>query len=129
MNRKYEYENYNDFGNVIERLFSDYQDYNNMNTDLLEENDNYVLEINLPGFNKDQINISLDNGNLHVFALREKENKKFITKERSHKMSRYYYVGDNYVIEDFKAKYENGVLTIVFPKTAKTNSKKFINID
>ena len=82
MNRKYEYENYNDFGNVIERLFSDYQDYNNMNTDLLEENDNYVLEINLPGFNKDQINISLDNGNLHVFALREKENKEIYYKRK-----------------------------------------------
>ena len=81
MNRKYEYENYNDFGNVIERLFSDYQDYNNMNTDLLEENDNYVLEINLP-FNKDQIDISLKM-EFTCFWFKRKRNKKLFTKEGS----------------------------------------------
>ncbi len=90
-----------------------------MKTDVKEDDKGYTLEIEMPGYNKEDIAINLEDGYVSVSARKaekeEDKNHKYIRKERSVSCSRSYYVGD---IEekDVKAKFENGVLTITFPK-------------
>ena len=93
-----------------------------MKTDVHEHEDGYDVEIDLPGFKKDQITLHLENGYLTVSAEKgldkdEKDKRgKMIRQERySGSMQRSFYVGD-VKPEDIKAKYESGVLTIVLPK-------------
>ena len=90
-----------------------------MKTDVKENDEGYTLEIEMPGYNKEDIAINLEDGYVSVSARKaEKEEdkaNKYIRKERSVSCSRTYYVGD--VDEkDVKAKFENGVLTLAFPK-------------
>ena len=90
-----------------------------MKTDVKEDDKGYTLEIEMPGYNKEDIAINLEDGYVSVSARKaekeEDKNHKYIRKERSVSCSRSYYVGD---IEekDVKAKFENGVLTLTFPK-------------
>jgi HSP20 family molecular chaperone IbpA len=77
----------------------------------------------MPGFKKDEISIELKDGYLSVSAKKEQthsegDDKKgnYIRRERMFAASRSYYVGDKVVEQDIKAKYENGVLSIVVPK-------------
>ncbi|MCR5490632.1 MAG: Hsp20/alpha crystallin family protein [Bacilli bacterium] len=94
-----------------------------MKTDISEVGDNYVIDIDLPGFKKEDIDLALNEGYLTVSAnvnrsfKEKKENADhFIRRERfSGSASRTYYVGD--VTEDkIKAAYTDGVLSISFPK-------------
>ena len=109
-----------------------------MKTDVHETDDGYELDIDLPGFKKDDIRISLENGYLSVNASKahgndEKDDKgKVIRKERySGSMQRSFYVGDATTEEDIKAKYEDGVLKLDIPKQdeAKVPEKKYIAIE
>ncbi len=102
-----------------------------MRTDIKEDGENYVMEIDIPGFKKEDINIDLKNGYVTISAEKsdKEENDKYLRKERYVSFSRSYYVGDNLTEEDFKAKYENGVLELQFPKekeTKETNKKILI---
>jgi len=105
-----------------------------MQTDLREKEDHYILDIDLAGFRKEDINISLDKGYLTVEASINKanddENEHYIRRERYvESCSRTYYVGD-ITQDDIKASYENGVLTIIFPKEKdKLAGKQYILID
>lgn len=88
-----------------------------MKTDIREDKDGYTLEIEMPGYAKDDIAISLDDGYVTVSAKKEEKSEggKYIRKERSYSCSRSYYVGD--VDEkDVKAKFDGGILTVVLPK-------------
>ncbi len=94
-----------------------------MKTDVKEHDKGYELDIDLPGFKKDEINLSLDHGYLSVSAakgLREEEKDKkghMIRRERySGSMQRSFYVGDALTEEDIKAKFEDGVLRLSIPK-------------
>ena len=94
-----------------------------MKTDLKEHDDGYELSVDLPGFKKDQIELQLQNGYLTITASKglEEEGKdkkgKIVHQERySGSMSRSFYVGDHVTEEDVKAKFEDGVLTLDFPK-------------
>ena len=94
-----------------------------MKTDIKEDDDKYELDVDMPGFAKDEINVSLDNGYLNVSAkkVQKQENgdeKKhnFIRRERSYACQRSYYVGDKVEKDGVKAKYENGVLNLIVPK-------------
>ena len=94
-----------------------------MKTDVHENGDNYELDIDLPGFKKDEIKLTLDNGYLIVGAAKalnedEKDTRgKLLRQERySGAMQRSFYVGDNLDENDVKAKFEDGVLRLVFPK-------------
>ncbi len=93
-----------------------------MKTDLKEYDDGYELSVDLPGFKKDQIELQLQNGYLTITAsksLEEGKDKKgkIVHQERySGSMSRCFYVGDHVTEEDLKAKFEDGVLTLDFPK-------------
>ena len=101
-----------------------------MKTDIKETDKNYVLEVDLPGFDKKDVNLQLENGYLTISAKREHkmeegQDKKgnFIRKERSFgQFSRSFYVGDIQQ-EDIDAKLENGILTILLPKEEKSAPK------
>ena len=96
-----------------------------MKTDVRETEDTYEVDMDLPGFKKDEINVDLKNGYLTVSAAKgldkdEKDkNGKFIRQERyTGAMSRSFYVGD-VAPEDVKAKFEDGILQISLPKAEK----------
>ena len=126
------------FGDELffERGFSK-KEANLMKTDVKEKDGNYILEIDVPGYSKEDIKIELENGYLTVTAEKEEnkdeEDKKsrYIHKERFYgKCSRSYYAGDNVKEEDIKATFKNGILKIEFPKEKKEEieSKKYIQI-
>ena len=112
---------------------------NVMKTDVKETDTGYEVDIDLPGFKKDEINAQLDNGYLTISAAKgldkEEKNKegKYIRKERyAGAMSRSFYVGDAVTQEDIKAKFEDGTLKMVIPKKeAKpaVEEKKYIAIE
>ena len=96
-----------------------------MKTDVRETEDTYEVDMDLPGFKKDEINVDLKNGYLTVSAAKwldkdEKDkNGKYIRQERyTGAMSRSFYVGD-VAPEDVKAKFEDGILQISLPKAEK----------
>ena len=111
------------FGTDVEKKLYGKNAARVMKTDLKEHEDGYELSVDLPGFKKDQIQLQLSNGYLTVSAAKgiEEEDKdkkgRLVHQERfSGSMSRSYYVGENLEEEDIKAKFENGVLTVDFPK-------------
>ena len=94
-----------------------------MKTDIHDKDGNYELDIELPGFKKDEISLSLDNGYLVVGACRnvndeEKDDKgRLLRQERySGAMQRSFYVGESLDENDVKARFEDGVLKLSFPK-------------
>ena len=96
---------------------------NLMKTDIKEMKDGYELEIDLPGFKKDEVTAELKDGYLTVSAAKgldkDEEDKKghYIRQERySGAMSRTFYVGEDVKQEDIKAKFENGILSLSVPK-------------
>ena len=106
-----------------------------MKTDVLEHEDHYEVNIDLPGFKKEEIKLELNNGYLTISTEKslEKEKKgKIIRQERyAGTMQRSFYVGDSVTDEDIKAKYENGVLSLTIPKkeAKKAPEKKTILIE
>jgi HSP20 family molecular chaperone IbpA len=99
-----------------------YDNENELKTDIKETDKDYELDIAVPGYGKDQIKVALDDGYLTVTCdkqEKEEDNKKhYIKREISATCQRSYYVGDGVNKEDIKAKYENGILTLVVPKAA-----------
>lgn len=94
-----------------------------MLTDVRDHEDHYEVEIDLPGFKKDQINVELNNGNLTITASKgleknEKNNEgKYVRQERySGIMTRTFYVGEELTEKDISAKFEDGVLKLNIPK-------------
>lgn len=109
-----------------------------MKTDVHEHDEGYELDIDLPGFKKDEISLTLENGYLSVSAAKgldeekKDEKGKLIRRERyAGSMQRSFYVGDAVTDEDIKAKYENGVLKLSIPKkeAKKIPEKKTIAIE
>ena len=94
-----------------------------MRTDVKETDGGYELDVDLPGYKKEDIKAELKDGTLTISASTntEKEDKekdgKFIRRERfSGSCSRSFYVGENLDQEDIKAKFENGILKLFVPK-------------
>ena len=111
---------------------------NVMKTDVKETDTGYEVDIDLPGFKKDEIKAQLDNGYLTISAAKgldkdEKDKKgKYIRKERyAGAMSRSFYVGEGVTQEDIKAKYEDGILRLSVPKkeAKAVENKKYIAIE
>ena len=106
-----------------------------MKTDVKETDEGYEVDVDLPGFNKDEIKLELNNGYLTISTEKSlnKENKgKMLRQERYvGTMQRSFYVGGSITEEDIKAKYENGVLSLVIPKkeARKVPEKKQILIE
>ena len=130
----------NDF-DVWEDFFSDpfFDRHENkiMKTDIKEHKDNYELEVDLPGFDKKDIKIAVDNGYLTISAHNEqqndeKEHGKYVRRERYFgECSRSYYVGDAVKTEDVKATFKNGILDVEIPKKEEKQEipeKKYVEI-
>ena len=111
-----------------------------MKTDIKEMDNGYQLVVDLPGFTKDEIKASLENGYLTISAEKgldkdeqEKESGHYIRRERyAGACSRSFYVGDAVTEEDIKAKFENGTLKMLVPKKEEqkaVENKKYIAIE
>ena len=110
-----------------------------MRTNVKDLGDNYELEIELPGYRKEDIRAELKKGYLTVSADKQSvtdtkdEDGKYIRRERySGKCQRSFYVGEDLKEKDFKASFKDGILTIKFPKgkeLKKINEKKYIPIE
>ena len=106
----------------VDRKLYGHNAKNLMKTDVKETGDGYELEMDLPGFKKDEITVGLENGFLTIRAAKgldqdEKKTNRYIRRERymGHG-SRSFFVGKRITHEDVHAKFENGILQLVFPK-------------
>ena len=113
-------------------------DHNMMKTDIREKDGNFILDMELPGFKKEDIQMELKEGYLTINASRNtnKEDKddegNIIHQERfSGTCTRSFYVGEDITHEDIKASFGNGELKVIVPKEApkKVEEKRFIPID
>ena len=100
-----------------------------MKTDIKETETDYVLDIEMAGFDKSDISLKFESGYITVSAKKEgKDEARYIRKERAVSCSRSYYMGD--VDEELiTAKYSNGVLTVTVPKQKPEESRHNILID
>ena len=116
---------------------------NMMKTDVRETEDSYELDIDLPGFKKDEITIQLDNGYLSISASKgldkNEENKdgSYTVTEVDNllryagSMNRTFYVGSQLTQQDIQAKFEDGILKISVPKkdVQQIEQNKYIAIE
>ena len=108
-----------------------------MKVDIKENDHDFELFVDLPGFKKENLTLDLTNGYLTITGnktIDKEENKKYIRKERFYgTVSRSFYVGDEVKKEDIKAKFENGVLKLNIPKAKKKvepkNGNKYNDIE
>ena len=127
----FDFPDFREFRNIDRKLYGHHA-ASEMKTDVHEHEDHYEVDIDLPGFKKDEINLNLESGYLVVSAAKgldiDKEKKgKVIRQERyAGAMQRSFYVGEDLTEEDIKAKYEHGVLSLTIPKkeVVKTLPKK-----
>lgn len=114
----------------------DKMNLNLMKTDIREDENSYLLEVDLPGYSKDDIKIDITDGYLTINAKMEKENnednKNYVRRERfTGEVSRSFYVGEDIKEDLVKASFKNGILTLVVPKLSledKKKDKKYIEI-
>ena len=96
--------------------------HNMMKTDVKETDGSYEVDVDLPGFTKDELHLDLDQGYLTISAEKavdknEEKNGRMLRQERyAGKLQRTFYVGDTLTEQDIHASYENGVLHLTLPK-------------
>lgn len=131
-----------EFKNLDKKVYG-HRAKNVMNTDIRETDDGYEMEIDLPGFKKEDVTVELDQGYLTISASRgidkneaesEEQFKKgnYIRRERySGSCQRSFYVGDTVTNEDIKASFEHGILKLSIPKKApeQVKANKYIQIE
>ena len=126
-----------DFRNIEKKLYGRNAAHV-MKTDVKEHNDHYEIAIDLPGFKKEEVTLTLENGYLTVDASKgldkaenDKEGKLIRQERYCGAMQRSYYVGEDLTEEDIKARMEHGLLTLTIPKkeTPKLPQKKSITIE
>ena len=113
------------FPNVDKVLYGKHAS-NLMKTDVKETDSGYEVDIDLPGFKKDEIQMQLENGYLTVSAAKglnkdeKNEDGRYVRRERyAGSVSRSFYVGENVTEKDIHPKYENGILSFKMPKDDK----------
>ena len=125
------------FDNIDHTLYGKHAQHM-MKTDVKELEDSYEVDIDLPGFKKDEIHLELNNGYLTISTEKsvEKDNEgkkgKMLRQERySGVMQRSFFVGEHLTEEDIKASYDSGVLHVIIPKkdAPKAPEKKTILIE
>lgn len=139
---------FDDFGDVFEfspAFRKQVAATRNISSDIKELADGYQIEMELPGFAKEEVKAQLKDGYLTITAEHNAENKeennekgqkkeavKYIRRERYYgKCQRSFFVGKNVTEEDINAKFENGILTMYVPKEVKKPQveEKFIAIE
>lgn len=127
------------FGDMFrDPFFSDHES-KIMRTDIKEKRNKYLIDIDLPGYEKENIKIEVEDGYLTVYASidsnkeEKEEDGKYVRKERYFgSCSRSFYVGDEVKSEDIKASFKNGTLKIEVPKKEEKKElpeKKYIEIE
>ncbi|MBR1693135.1 MAG: Hsp20/alpha crystallin family protein [Lachnospiraceae bacterium] len=115
------------------------QGVSQMHSDVRELDDSYEVDMNLPGYDKEDVTAELKDGYLTIEASHNEEHEeknkegKYLRRERySGSLKRSFYVGEQVTNEDIKAKFKNGVLTVSIPKKEelpKAEEKKYIAIE
>lgn len=109
-----------------------------MKTDIKEKKDKYLIDIELPGYQKENIKMDVEDGYLTVHAEINSDNEekgegKFVRRERYvGSCSRSFYVGTEVKSEEIKASFKNGMLKIEIPKKEEKKElpeKKYIQIE
>lgn len=108
-----------------------------MKTDIKETDNSFLLDVDLPGYKKEDIKIDITNGYLTIHAKtehedEEKDNGKFVRRERfTGEVSRTFYIGEDVKEDEIKASFKNGTLSLNVPKVSpeeKEPEKKYIEI-
>lgn len=124
--------------NKAEKKLYGHREKNVMNTDIKETEDSYELEMDLPGFKKDEVTVELDNGYITIRAAKglDKDEKtkegRYIRKERyAGSCERSFYVGEAVTQDDIKASFRHGILRLDIPKkeNKKVEGNKYIAIE
>ena len=128
-----------DFGfPSVDRIAASKNTSNLMRTDIRETENTFELDVELPGYKKEDVKAQLKDGYLTVNVSKEENNDvkddagKYIRRERySGSMSRSFYVGEDVQESDIKAKFEDGILKLSFPKEQpkKVEEPKYIAIE
>lgn len=127
-------------GNRIEKKLYGNHAKNLMKTDIKETENGYELEMDLPGFKKDEVTAELKDGYLTISAAKgldqdeqEKETGKYIRRERyAGACQRSFYVGEEITEEDIKGEFKHGILKLLIPKKEakpQVETKKYISIE
>lgn len=128
-----------DFYNMMDDFFADSWPFrrgfagNSFKLDVQEDVKNYFVAAELPGVNKDEISVTMNEGTLQISVTRdeniEDENKSYVHRERRYSsMHRSIYLGDADT-SGLKAKLDNGVLSLTIPKKEKVDSSVKIEIE
>ena len=117
------------FDNMFDRFFDTaFTDFwgnslagkESFNTDVIAEGDHYLLQAELPGFKKEDINIDLSNNTLTISANHEEKNEEnksnYIRKERHYSSYKRCFHVEGIRPEDIDASYQDGILEVKFPK-------------
>ncbi len=131
--------NTDDFYSMIDNFFNDpwfmgrRYGRDTFKMDVQEKDGEYLIEAELPGVNREEVDIEMIDGNLNIAVKREEnvneENKNYLHRERRYvSMSRSVYLGDA-VSDGIKAKLDNGVLKVTVPRQKKVDNAKKIKID
>ena len=131
--RKYDF-----FDDFFKDPFFESSESSVMKTDIKEKDNSYELEVDIPGYKKEDIKMHMEDGYLIINAKTNNEkdekdkNGKYIRKERFFgECSRSFYLGNDVKEEDIKANFKNGTLNIEVPKKTqkeKEKEKKYIDI-
>ncbi len=130
--RQNDYDLFDVFDDFFKPMF--FEETKELRTDIRETEDSYELDLELPGYGKDEIKVSLENGYLTVSAAKQKKEEgsgKYLRREIREQTSRSYYVGSDVTREQIKAKYFNGILSLNVPKKdlEKKEEKNLIEIE
>ena len=129
--------NSNVLDDLWDNVFTGFNTNRLMKTDVHEKDGKYIMDIDLPGYKKDDVKISLYNGNLTISAEKNESNEEkdakgnLIRQERySGSCSRSIYVGDSIRDNDIQASFKDGILTITVPteEHKEETEKKYIDI-
>ena len=110
---------------------------NLMKTDIKETDDLYILDVDLPGYQKEDIKVDVTDGYLTIHAktsneINDEQKGKYVRRERfTGECTRSFYVGEDIKDEEIKASFKNGILNLEIPKVKpeeKESSKKYIEI-
>lgn len=130
-------DNFDLFDDIFTDPFFKRNDNKLMRTDIKEHDDNYVISVDLPGYDKENIKVDITDGYLTVSAKTDSENNeeekgKYVRRERYFgECSRSFYVGDDISVEDVDASFKNGTLIMEIPKMDSKKElpeKKYIEI-